>query len=100
MRSAFTPVVSAAVSSVTLPMPMNSRHIGPPAVGLGVAFDRRGEAEADRLDHGIDEARPARLFDSIQRGWIVSSPAPKSGMTTDARARAGEVSEHVADRSH
>ena len=42
------------------------RHRGPAAVRLGVALERRHEAEADRLDDGVDEVRHPPALEALE----------------------------------
>ena len=59
------PIVSACVSSVTLPMPIMIGASGQRASQGVIADDRIGEAEVDRIEDRIGEEAPAA---SLERG--------------------------------
>ena len=84
---AFTPVVSALVSSVMLPMPISwAARVAP--VDLGVALERRHEAEADRLDDRVDEIRHAPALQRLDAAVERIEALAEVGDHDDARAAA------------
>ena len=64
---------------------------GPAPPRLGVALQRRGEAESDRLDHRVDEVGDTELRERLERGRDGFQGRAKIGKRNDANAAPREI---------
>src|SRR5665213_1442316 len=69
--------------------------VGPATARFCVALDRAREAEADGLDHGIDEKRHAPLRKRIEYGVDALERRAQVGDGDDANVAAGELARDV-----
>ena len=72
------------------------RRVGVAPVDLDVAFERRGKAEADGLDDGVDQIPDAPALERLDGGGERIQALAEVGNRHDARAGARELAGHLA----